>query len=130
MEEEMKVKAINTTGAGNLTRNKVYDVIENGTTAYTIKNDLNRNGNYLKERFEIVPEPVAPATFKVGQQFKDEDGDRYILVHRNNLVALATMSGGDICNGFHPVANINSITVAEMCDIDEEWGDNPLTVVV
>jgi hypothetical protein len=131
-EEQMKVKATNVSGAQNITANKVYAVVEEKPGSYVIKNDANRNGSYQKYRFEVVSEvvaAVAPASFKSGQKFEDHDGEVFMIVTEAKFAALVSMKDGTIINGFHPVHDVNHISLDEMKVIDNEWADEPLTVI-
>jgi hypothetical protein len=120
---KMKVKAIYINGSKNITLNKVYEVINEIAESYLIKNDLDREGKYKKIRFSLV---IETSTFKVGDKFEDDTGNKFVLVSHNDMVAMANMDDGNIISGFYPVANVMAITVEEMSAIDDEWFDTPL----
>ena len=124
----MKVKVIDVTGAArDLAIGKVYEVVrqkENGN--FVIISESGREVSFKASRFEVVSEVI---TFKVGDILKDNNGDKYILVHDHNMVALASFVNGAIDNGFHFVQDLNCITEEEMSIIDSDYNESPLEKV-
>ena len=69
---------------------------------------------------ELFPEPI-----KVGSRFKNDEGERFILAHESNAVALVNLKNGSITTPTIRVNDINNITSDEL---DEISGDENITL--
>ena len=64
---------------------------------------------------ELFPEPI-----KVGSRFKNDEGERFILAHEDNIVVLVNLKDGSITTPTIHVNDINNITSDELENISGE----------
>jgi hypothetical protein len=99
----MEVKAIDISGTRNITRNKVYPVVSEGDTTYTICNDAGRESRYKKYHFGVV-NAEAPEVHHIISSKYNISGDTFLLakipvrIGENTIsfAALVNLSNGTV----------------------------------